>query len=419
MALQFSSNPTVGDVEHGFRWNGTAWVRGSSGISTIPELPEDEHDYFLNGRNRPASGGTNPDPIQFWTRVRKPRSGNFVPTPPETQSGVGRTLTVTGTGELDYAWQDTNDATARQTANAANTRANANTREVTLARAEALAAQNLADSNRDQIVLSLYNEFVFGGNATDIQGTYHLSAQINEGAYSTAVRAEIHITDNERRNLSRVYNGAFVLEVGNPGRPVTQQVLEFEINAATADNLVTNNLVTVGDELGIALSIYASGNVLLGRQVLEVPIVSKTAASGGLNQAEVDARVTVGVNNRVTADQVALFARRNPTSIHTLTFNARGVAPDFDNGLMQRMTLTGNLAAFNNPTNVQTGDVFVIELVQDGTGSRTVTSWGSNINWPGGTAPTLSTDANARDIITLLALSPTVLVGGPIIGAHS
>ena len=40
-------------------------------------------------------------------------------------------------------------------------------------------------------------------------------------------------------------------------------------------------------------------------------------------------------------------------------------------------------------------------LVQDATGSRTVT-WPATVKWPGGTAPTLSTGAAAVDIISLL-----------------
>ena len=40
-------------------------------------------------------------------------------------------------------------------------------------------------------------------------------------------------------------------------------------------------------------------------------------------------------------------------------------------------------------------------LVQDATGSRTVT-WPATVKWSGGTAPTLTTTANAIDIVSLL-----------------
>jgi len=42
----------------------------------------------------------------------------------------------------------------------------------------------------------------------------------------------------------------------------------------------------------------------------------------------------------------------------------------------------------------------MFKLIQDATGSRTVT-WPAAVLWPGGTAPTLSTGANAVDLVAL------------------
>ncbi len=42
----------------------------------------------------------------------------------------------------------------------------------------------------------------------------------------------------------------------------------------------------------------------------------------------------------------------------------------------------------------------VLELLQDATGSRTVT-WPASVKWSGGTAPTLTTAASRRDFVTL------------------
>ncbi len=71
---------------------------------------------------------------------------------------------------------------------------------------------------------------------------------------------------------------------------------------------------------------------------------------------------------------------------------------DLTKGLIRKITLGGNRTlVFSNPTLDQT---VLIRLQQDGTGSRTVT-WPSNITWPGGSAPTLSTGANKVDIFAL------------------
>lgn len=48
-------------------------------------------------------------------------------------------------------------------------------------------------------------------------------------------------------------------------------------------------------------------------------------------------------------------------------------------------------------SNATVGQYFQVELTQDSTGSRTVT-WFSTIRWAGGSAPTLTTTANKRDV---------------------
>lgn len=47
-------------------------------------------------------------------------------------------------------------------------------------------------------------------------------------------------------------------------------------------------------------------------------------------------------------------------------------------------------------TGETTSQMFVVEITQDGVGSRTVT-WFSTIRWAGGSAPTLTTTASKRD----------------------
>ena len=55
---------------------------------------------------------------------------------------------------------------------------------------------------------------------------------------------------------------------------------------------------------------------------------------------------------------------------------------------------TGNITiAISNETN---GDIFTVKILQDGTGSRTVT-WFSTIKWEDGTTPTLTTTADKAD----------------------
>lgn len=70
---------------------------------------------------------------------------------------------------------------------------------------------------------------------------------------------------------------------------------------------------------------------------------------------------------------------------------------DWTTGNFHKSTLTDNCTyTFTAPTGPTT---LVLKVVQDGTGSRTVT-WPAAVKWPSGTAPTLTTTAAAVDIIS-------------------
>lgn len=70
---------------------------------------------------------------------------------------------------------------------------------------------------------------------------------------------------------------------------------------------------------------------------------------------------------------------------------------DWTQGNKQKITLTGVCTfTFTNPAGPAS---LIFKLIQDGTGSKTVT-WPS-VRWPGGVAPTLTTTASATDIVAL------------------
>jgi len=55
-------------------------------------------------------------------------------------------------------------------------------------------------------------------------------------------------------------------------------------------------------------------------------------------------------------------------------------------------------------SNSAAGKVFILRLLQDGTGSRTVT-WFGTIKWAGGSAPTLTTTASKADTFGFICTS--------------
>lgn len=85
-------------------------------------------------------------------------------------------------------------------------------------------------------------------------------------------------------------------------------------------------------------------------------------------------------------------------SEYTITYAAT-VTPNLLNGVNQKVTLTGNvaLAVPSVTAGVYVGARFRIRIIQDGTGSRTIT-FGSGYHAAGGN-PTESVGANAVDIL--------------------
>ena len=68
---------------------------------------------------------------------------------------------------------------------------------------------------------------------------------------------------------------------------------------------------------------------------------------------------------------------------------------------VSKVTLGGN-RTFNAPSNHAAGLVCVLTIIQDGTGSRTAT-FNSAYKFAGGSAPTLTTTASARDILVFMS----------------
>ena len=114
--------------------------------------------------------------------------------------------------------------------------------------------------------------------------------------------------------------------------------------------------------------------------------VLKTDASGALGFTSV-----LLLSETTNGQTVTGGVRSN---IVTLT-DAANIAYDMDDGNNATVTLGGN-RTLDNPSNITVGQSGSIFIVQDGTGSRTL-SFGSAFDFAGGTAPTLTTAANAVD----------------------
>jgi molybdopterin-binding protein len=119
--------------------------------------------------------------------------------------------------------------------------------------------------------------------------------------------------------------------------------------------------------------------------------------TSGLNTLVFDNGGNSGGNGRVTT-------KGTIGEVITATY-ASTITLDFKTGNNFTTTLTGN-TTFANPTTLVAGQSGVIFIIQDGTGGHTA-AFESYWDFSDGTAPTLSTGANAVDMIAWIARSST------------
>ena len=108
----------------------------------------------------------------------------------------------------------------------------------------------------------------------------------------------------------------------------------------------------------------------------------------------------------VAADQIisrAVFKDYGETAVANATSGATETL-DLESGNVFDLTLSANCTiTLSNPPASGTSGSFTLILRQDGAGSRTVT-WPASVDWASATAPTLTTDASAVDVLTFMTV---------------
>lgn len=96
----------------------------------------------------------------------------------------------------------------------------------------------------------------------------------------------------------------------------------------------------------------------------------------------------------------------------TITISGGTITPNFNSNANFNFTVTLNAAGltFANPTNYSQPQSGTIYLVQDGTGSRTITTWGSAYKFSNGAKPALTTTPGATDVLAYSCTSASYCI---------
>jgi len=357
-----------------------------------------------------------------------------------TETGIAVTY-EDGDGTLDFVVgtlnQDTTGnaatATALETARTINGTSFDGTANITVTAAGSTLSDTVTVAKGGTGQTSYTNGQLLIGNTT---GNTLAKSTLTAGSNVTITNGTGSITiaaDNDNTQLSEEQVEDFVggMVTGNTetGISVTYEdgdgTLDFVVSDTTVAGDSGSTGITPGDTLTIAGGTNAttamSGDTLtvnvddafLKNNADDTTSGTVTMANlivgdaGNIGSASDTDAIAIASDGEVTLSQRTTFSKAVKTPLKSNT-DGSTITFDLDEASTHTVTLGDNrtLAISNEDA----GQKFIINLVQDGTGSRTVT-WFSTIKWAGGSAPTLTTTADKADSFGFLCTGTDAYYG--------
>jgi hypothetical protein len=199
--------------------------------------------------------------------------------------------------------------------------------------------------------------------------------------------------------------------VGNNLNTAAGQLLPNCTAALTYNNVTQAFGCNTGLGTGSVTSItIAPGNGILATGTCTI---TTTGTCTIADDIATNANIWAGTANKIldaTGVQTALAPQAITPSGSTFT-------PALGSGINFSITLLTSscTCTIANPTGVFAGASFFLDIIQPASGGpATVTTWGSSYKFPGGTPPTLSTAANADDMVPVYCRATNFCEVGPI-----
>ena len=260
-----------------------------------------------------------------------------------------------------------------------------------LATVSAALATSIGNSNTNIAAVSVLTSVNKADIATNVAAITSINTVVDNLDFATSAE------------LATV-SSALATSIGNSNTNIAAVSVLTSVNKADiATNVAAiTSINTVVDGLDFA----TSAELATVSSALATSIANHLPLAGGTITGTVSAQSVyvsaLGANTSATLGKRIRIDGAAVADIVSLT-DGTSIAINFNNGQNFAVQLTDN-RTLENPTNCvpgQTGSIFVI---QDGTGSRTL-SFGANYKFPGGTAPTLSTGASACDRIDYITFT--------------
>jgi hypothetical protein len=215
--------------------------------------------------------------------------------------------------------------------------------------------------------------------------------------------------DNNAAPPNGAPEGMLPSAVNDTMRDMMSQIRDVGDGIRGGTYTMTAPVITGGSITGITFSsIVVTGGSITG--ITDLAVADGGTGASDAAGARTNLGLVIGTNvqaydadNAVT-DAAQTFTAGQRGEITALTDGA-SIAVDLADSNNFSVTLGGN-RTLANPSNVVAGQSGSFFITQDGTGSRTL-AYGSNYDFIGGTAPTLSTAANSVDRIDYIVRTST------------
>ena len=235
-----------------------------------------------------------------------------------------------------------------------------------------------------------------GGGSGDMLAATYDPTSVAGDAFSMANMVEATdakvMTAAERTKLSGVEAGADVTDTANVAAA-----------GALMDSEVDADIKTLSLPANTTMS-------AAGAALIDDADAAAQRTTLGLGSAALLAEATAAEFRDNTADRGLSTDQVWSAAEEVALADAATIAIDLSTFINGKVDPIAGNRTFGNPTNAKVGQTGFIRIVQDATGGRTL-SFGTNWKFENGTAPSLSTAANAEDILVYWVIAANRTVG--------